>query len=253
MNRRSRRTTAVQPLDHSVAVVVPAFNEATRIGRVLATIPSYVETVIVIDDGSTDETAELAERVDGVVVVRHTTNRGVGAALTTGYRVALELGADIVAVMAGDGQMEPDELWALVAPIARGELDYVKGDRISHPDVTRRMPWVRRLGTQALARLTRRVAGAGALPRLNDAQCGYTAIASNTLKRLPLERLYPRSGYPNALPGMLGVLGARVGERTVSPVYAGEASGLRPSRALVTHSFVLVRAALWRLSVSTRW
>ena len=230
-----------------MAVVVPAHNEALHLEVVLRTIPSFVDTIICVDDGSTDTTAKIAASVDGVVVVRHRRNRGVGAALVSGYLKALELDMDIVAVMAGDGQMDPTELSSLVAPIASGELDYVKGDRLAHPDVTARMPTVRRIGTRALAHLTRLVAGPAAVPELRDAQCGYTAISATALRRLPLQRLYPRYGYPNDLVVMLACLGARIGHRTVSPVYGDESSGLRPLRALFTHSYVLGRAALWRL------
>jgi len=231
---------------HSVAVVVPAYNEAAHIQTVLRTIPDFVETVICVDDASSDATAALAREVEGVTVVRHRSNRGVGAALVTGYKAALELGADVVAVMAGDGQMAPDELEQLIYPITTGALDYVKGNRLAHPSVKDRMPLVRRVGTQALAALTRAAAG-GQLPPLSDAQCGYTAISAEALRRLPLERLYPRYGYPNDLLVMLAATGARVGERVVSPVYADEASGLRPGRALFTHSYVLARAFLWRI------
>lgn len=234
----------------SIAVVVPAFNERRHIEHVLSTIPSYVDTVICVDDASSDETAELAGRVPGVDVVRHLENKGVGAALATGYQHALGKGADIIAVMAGDGQMKPEELWDLLVPIIDGQLDYVKGNRLSHPEVDRHMPTTRRWGTRTLSLLTRLVAGPAALPPIQDAQCGFTAISATALRQVPLERLYPRYGYPNDLLVMLAARGARVGERTVSPVYADEASGLRPALAVFTHSFVLARAGLWRVSES---
>ena len=253
MNRRTQRSShELDGLESAVAVVVPAFNEAAHIESVLRTVPSFVDTIICVDDGSTDATSTIASTVDGVVLVRHRRNLGVGAALVSGYRKALELDMDIVAVMAGDGQMEPDELEALVQPVARGELDYVKGDRLGHPDVASRMPRLRRFGTQALAILTRWVAGPTAVPELRDAQCGFTAVSADMLRRIPLERLYPRYGYPNDMVVMLAHVGARIGHRVVSPVYANETSGLRPMRAIFTHSYVLGRAALWRLRQGSR-
>jgi hypothetical protein len=104
------------------------------------------------------------------------------------------------------------------------------------------MPPVRQAGTWMLGHLTRLASGY----RLSDAQCGYTAVSAETQRRLPLERLYPRYGYPNDLLVMLGAAGARLSERVVTPVYGDERSGLRPRRALVTHSWVLLRAALYR-------
>lgn len=226
-----------------IAVVVPALDEERLLPRVLDSMPSWVDRVIVVDDASVDATARVAAGAGGPVrVVRHAVNRGVGAAIATGYRAALDEGADVVAVMAADAQMDPGELWAIVGPVASGEAEYVKGDRLRHPEVRRRMPPVRRAGTWVLGHLTRVASGY----RISDAQCGYTAVSAETLRRLPLERLYPRYGYPNDLLVMLGAAGARLTERVVTPVYGDERSGLRPRRALVTHSWVLLRAALYR-------
>ena len=127
-----------------VAVVVPAFNESEHIQSVVREVPDWVDRVVVVDDASDDGTSEKATGVsDRVVIVRHQENRGVGAALRSGYDRALLEGADVVAVMAGDGQMRAEELEAIVEPVARGLADYSKGDRTSHPEADR-MPRVRR-------------------------------------------------------------------------------------------------------------
>ena len=107
-----------------MVVVVPAFQEEARIGQVLRTLPAWVDHVVVVDDASRDGTSEAARAVGDprVEVVVHEKNRGVGAAIVTGYRRALTLpGAAVFAVMAGDGQMHPDDLAAVVGPVARGE------------------------------------------------------------------------------------------------------------------------------------
>ncbi len=129
-----------------IAVVIPAFNEAQAIGAAVATVPDFVDDVIVIDDASSDDTSARAEAVgDGrAEVIRHDENRGVGAAIVTGYRRALARGADVAVVMAGDGQMDPADLPTLLAPIAAGTADYVKGNRFLHPAVWREMPTARR-------------------------------------------------------------------------------------------------------------
>jgi glycosyltransferase involved in cell wall biosynthesis len=226
-----------------VAVVVPAFNEAEHIRRVIREMPPWVDQVIVVDDASGDGTPERLEGLsERVTVLVHSINRGVGAALRTGYERALRDGADVVAVMAGDGQMRGDELGAVVGPVAMGQADYCKGDRTSHPDA-HRMPRVRRVGTHVLTRWTRALSG---FPHLRDAQCGFTAISAEMLRRLPLGRLTRRYGYPNDLLVMLGSAGARLVQCPVTPVYEGQRSDLKPWRAIWTHSYVLGRAWWYR-------
>jgi len=230
----------------SIAVVVPAFNEERWIAETVARMPAYVDHVIVVDDASRDGTAREATRAGCSDVIRHPENRGVGAAIVTGYRRALALGADVVAVMAGDGQMHPDDLAALALPVARGEADYVKGNRLAYPGVLALMPPVRLAGTAALAWLTRLAAG---LDRLSDSQCGFTAVSARALRALEadLDRLWPRYGYPNDLLGAVARRGLRLREVVVRPVYRGEASGLRPWH-LATIGYVVGRVACRRLA-----
>src|SRR5262245_46770426 len=104
----------------SVAVVIPAFNEERAITRTVRAVPGLADRVIVVDDASRDRTGVLAARLRrrGMEVVRHEANRGVGGAIVSGYRRALALGVDVACVMAGDGQMDPADLPALLAPIA---------------------------------------------------------------------------------------------------------------------------------------
>jgi glycosyltransferase involved in cell wall biosynthesis len=216
-----------------IVVIVPAFNEEERIGRVVRTMPPDVDDVIVVDDASLDATAARARealRATGESAERrvlvHATNQGVGAAIVTGYRAALARGGgarDVFVVMAGDGQMDPRDLPALVAPVAQGEADYVKGNRFVHPDVSRVMPRARKLGGAVLSRLTSLAIG---LP-VHDSQCGYTALARAACARLDLDGLWPRYGYPNDLLAQVAARGMRLQEVCVRPVYAGEQSGLR--------------------------
>src|SRR5918911_109467 len=114
----------------TVAVVVPAYDEERLIGETLSGIPSFVDRVIVVDDASTDGTAAAAERDPRVEVVRHERNEGVGAAILTGYKRALAQRFDVTCVMAADNQMDPADLESLVRPVARGEVDYAKANRL---------------------------------------------------------------------------------------------------------------------------
>lgn len=228
-----------------VAVVVPAWNEELWIGETVASIPGFVDVVLVVDDASRDRTGAVALESGGsrTRVITHGQNRGVGAAIATGYRAAIELGAEVIAVMAGDGQMHPDDLEPLVLAVARGEADYAKGNRLDHPRVRREMPLVRRAGTTALAFLTRHAAG---LPALADSQCGFTAISARAIGAIDLDALWGRYGYPNDLLGALARAGMRVLDVPVRPVYRGEASGLRPWHAL-TIGYVVARVAYRRM------
>lgn len=229
-----------------VCVVVPAFREEQLIERMLKRVPRDVDHVVVVDDASPDQTfarATAAAQADDRIVVRRLPhNVGVGGAIIEGYRVAGELGADVAVVMAGDDQMDPDDLPRLLAPIVDGSADYVKGNRLAHPDA-RAMPRVRRIGTHLLARITARVAG---LPTLDDAQCGYTALRLSWLAQLPLDKIYPRYGYPNDMILRLAEAGAKIAEVVVRPVYADERSGLVPARVVWPIGRILVRGALRR-------
>jgi len=231
----------LQMLDGSrVVVVVPAFDEEARIERVLATMPAFVDGVCVVDDASRDSTSTIASR--HATVIRHETNRGVGAAIATGYRWALhqtERPNDAVCVMGGDGQMHPDDLESIVVPVVRGETDYAKGNRFGPPHLARGMPLARRIGGRAFSRLT-----SIAIDRtIADSQCGYTCIARHALERIDLDGLWPRFGYPNDLLGQLAARGLRIDEVPVKPVYAGEISKLRPWH-LVPILALVARAAI---------
>lgn len=227
-----------------IAVAVPAYNEARLIERTLANIPPFVDHVIVIDDASRDRTADAARAVPDrrIRVIEHEINRGVGAAIATGYRFGVELGADVVAVMAGDAQMDPKDLEHVVTPVARGEVDYCKGDRLSHPSVRATMPRHRFVANHVLSRLTSLALGM----IVRDSQCGYTAISRAAIARIQLGRLWPGYGYPNDLLGRLVTARLRVREVTVRPIYADEESGVRLRHGLFVIPFLLARTALER-------
>jgi len=231
----------------TVAVVVPAFNEEGRIAETIRRVPSWVDRIIVIDDHSRDRTLPAAREVSDprVKLVSHRTNRGVGGAILTGYRSALEERMDISVVMAGDGQMDPDDLPALISPVASGRADYVKGNRFLHHDTLRVMPKLRLAGNLALSYLTRVASGYACVM---DSQCGYTAVSTEALRKVELEKVYPRYGFPNDFLAHMHSAGARMEQVEVRPVYEGQRSGINPVAAVLPLAYVLARSLVFRLA-----
>lgn len=233
-----------------VAVVVPALNEEYNIAATVYGIPDYVDDILVVDDGSRDRTFMVAQAIDrpGLEVVRHPDNRGVGAAVASGYRRALEREADVVAVMAGDGQMDPADLPQLLDPIVTGQADYVKGNRFARAEVWRAMPQTRLVGNILLSLLTRPASGYW---HLFDSQCGFTAATRRALSAIELERIYPGYGYPNDLLARMWVAGVRVVDVPVRPIYGPLwRSGISLRTAIYPVLFVVVRSFVWRVSAS---
>jgi glycosyltransferase involved in cell wall biosynthesis len=230
-----------------VAVVVPAHDEEDLIAGTLAEIPQFVDRIYVVDDASTDATAERARgRADArVELLRHERNEGVGAAIVTGYRRAFDDGADVVCVMAADGQMDPADLETLAGAVARGDVDYAKANRLVTGEAWNVIPRSRYLGNAVLSLLTKIASGYW---HIADSQSGYTAIGSDTLAKLDLDRLYRRYGFPNDMLVSLNVWNARVRDFPSRPIYnVGERSGIRLARVVPAISWLLLRRFFWRL------
>jgi glycosyltransferase involved in cell wall biosynthesis len=235
----------------TIVVVVPAYNEEKLIGTVLDTMPEAVDRVIVVDDASVDGTAAaldaLRARHPRLRAIRHERNRGVGAAIVTGYKAALEEAPAnaLVVVMAGDAQMDPADLPRLLAPLAAGQADYTKGNRLRSGQAWNIIPRHRYLGNAALSFATKIASGYW---HVADSQSGYTAVTSEALGMLQLDRLYPRYGFPNHLLVELNLYDFRVRDVPIRPVYnVGEVSGIRLPRVVPTISWLLFRCYFWRM------
>jgi glycosyltransferase involved in cell wall biosynthesis len=230
-----------------VAVVVPAHDEEGLIGRTLAEIPAFVDRVYVVDDHSTDATAERARAVGDprVEVIGHDRNLGVGAAIVTGYKRALDERLDVTAVMAADGQMDPADLETLVGAVARGHVDYAKANRLFTGQAWELMPRHRYLGNAVLSMLTKIASGYW---HTADSQSGYTAISRQMLQQLDLDRIYRRYGFPNDMLVHLNVWNARVRDFPSRPIYnVGERSGIKLWRVIPAIAWLLFKGFFWRL------
>src|SRR5438874_6398474 len=230
-----------------VAVVVPAYAEEMLIADTVAGMPSFVDRIYVVDDRSKDATAERAGATGDprVEVIVHERNEGVGAAIVTGYKRALEERMDVACVMAGDNQMDPAELEALALPVARGELDYHKANRLFTGQAWTLIPRTRYLGNAILSMLTKIASGYW---HVADSQSGYTALSKRMLDVLDLDRVYTGYGFPNDFLVHLNVWNARVRDFPSRPIYGvGERSGIRYRHVVPRISWLLVKAFFWRM------
>jgi glycosyltransferase involved in cell wall biosynthesis len=167
--------------DQRICVVMPAYNEEKLIGGVLDRIPDYVDTIVVVNDGSTDETPNIAQ-AKGALVVTHSMNRGVGAAFHTGVDKALELNADVMATIDADGQFDPRDINRLIDPIIDGETDFVTASRFKDKKLLPKMPRTKYWGNIAMSRLISLLVGR----RFFDVSCGFRAYSKEALLRLNL-------------------------------------------------------------------
>jgi glycosyltransferase involved in cell wall biosynthesis len=215
-----------------IAVVIPSFRVARHIGAVIEAMPDCVTAIFCVDDacpeGSGDH-VEATVRDTRVRVLRHAENQGVGGAVLTGYRAAIDDGADVIVKIDGDGQMDPALISAFIAPILRGEADYTKGNRFWDLRHIQRMPLLRRVGNLGLSFMAKLSSGYW---DLFDPTNGYTAIHARIAGKLPFESISRRYFFETDMLFRLNVLRARVVDVPMDARYGGEVSNLKVSRAV---------------------
>jgi len=282
----------------TVAVVIPAYNEEKQIRMVIETIPDFVDRIIVINDNSTDRTAEIVQtiitgqkrsevtitpipasmartlyneaevilteqqhkekmhftpsRIENtdpenarIILINHLQNAGVGAAIATGYKWCKDHSIDCTAVMAGDGQMDPNELESIIKPVIDENIDYVKGNRLIHRSAWLVIPRVRFFGNSILSILTKIASGYW---HVSDTQTGYTAISLKGLQALRLYDIYPKYGMPNDILVKLNIAFCTLKEVEIKPIYRiGEKSKMKLLRVIPKISFLLFKSFFKRL------
>jgi glycosyltransferase involved in cell wall biosynthesis len=229
---------------HRIAVVVPIHNEEAHLTQAIARIPHYVDSIVAVDDGSSDSTWKRLCEIenDRLVRLRHQSNLGVGAATKTGYKYLLQTDMDFISVMDGDGQMDGRDLWRLLERAIRG-ADYVKGNRFLDCGSISRMPLARYVGNRAFSWLTRRAA---CFEQSLDAQCGYTVVRRSALKKIKLGELYDRYGFPNEMFFAAQRESLVVACVAVRTIYGDEVSGINPFTAVPAILFLIGRSYLRR-------
>jgi glycosyltransferase involved in cell wall biosynthesis len=231
-----------------IAVIIPAYCEESRILGVLSSIPAWVDHVVVVDDASSDRTAHTASQCADprLVVIRHPQNQGVGGATLTGFCKAMELGAQILIKMDGDGQMDPGGLAALITPIVRGQADYVKANRFLHGRELAQMPWLRRIGNIGLSFMAKLASGYWSI---FDPTNGYVALHAEILPLLDNRHIHKRFFFETSLLMELGLHRAVVRDMYLPAKYGDKTSHLSERNALLEFPPLLILGFVRRIFI----
>ena len=212
-------------------------------------IPSYVDRIYMVNDGSVDRTEDrimdIVVKDDRFILINHEINKGVGAAIVTGYSRSIAEKIDITAVMAGDNQMDPLELHKLLDPIVDGEADYTKGNRLRSRDAAKGMSNWRYFGNNILTYLTRIAAGNS---KINDPQNGYTAISNDVFRTIKLESIFTWYGYCNDMLVKLSTFDFIIKDVDIPARYGREKSGISYPKYIIRVSRLLFNELVWRLN-----
>lgn len=219
-------------MDVRIHVVIPAYKVEKQILDLLPRIGPEVETIWVIDDACPNQSGQLVKKQTKdkrVKAIFHEINKGVGGAVITGYRAAIDAGADVIVKIDGDGQMFPEDLPKLVRPILLGEADYTKGNRFDSLDQLYLMPRVRIFGNAVLSLWSKLSSGYWSI---TDPTNGYTAIHRAALERIDLDKLSERYFFESDMLFRLNLAASVVEDVPLPARYADEKSNLRISKVL---------------------
>lgn len=233
---------------YGIATVIPAYQVEKNIESVLHGLPHYIKHIIVVDDASPDSCADLvtaaAKKDKRITLIRHKKNQGVGGATISGFRKALELGAQIIIKLDGDGQMDPDHIPALITPLIEGKADYTKGNRFRDFQSLQQMPFIRRMGNLGLSFLTKAATGYW---NIFDPTNGFFAIRAETLAQLPLGKLDRRYFFETSMLSHLYLLNAFIVDIPLPARYRDESSNMSIQRVLIEFPIKLSRTLLRRV------
>jgi len=231
---------------HRIGVVVPAYNVEGFLRSTIEELPALVDRIYVIDDGSSDNTANVVKALSNskVSLIQHDRNKGPGAAMLTGCKAALEDKMDVIVKLDGDGQMPSEQIENLIMPIVERKVDYTKGDRLSNPDYRRGITRFRLFGNILLTGLTRIASGYW---HVNDTQNGFVAISKRALEGINIETIYPYYGYLNDILVRLNIGDFQVLDVPMPAKYGREKSSIQLRSYIARVSFLLLTRFLWRL------
>ena len=216
----------------NISVVIPSYKVSKYILDVIKDIPEFVNHIIIVDDKCPQNSGQIAKTStdNRVIVCYHEKNLGVGGAVITGYKKALELNSDIVIKIDGDGQMDVNYMQKLIQPILDGKADYTKGNRFTDFKALRAMPKVRLFGNSGLSFLVKAASGYW---NLMDPTNGYTAINKHALEELDLDNIAKRYFFESDMLINLNIENAVVVDVEIPAKYGDEESSLSITKTLV--------------------
>lgn len=229
-----------------VAAILPCYNEEKMIGKAISVLPKFVDTIIAVDDKSTDSTLEIitniAKKDKRVVPIHLDPNEGIGGAYVHGFEYSLENNIDLIVTMAGDAQCNPDYISNMIDTLLDDDMDYVKANRFVHLDELKQMPAFRRVGNTVITILTKFASG---YYNVFDSQNGYGVFKRKTLENLPFEHIGRRYDYENTLLIALSIMSARVKDEPVPAIYGDEVSTI-PVFKTTMRALKVVWSGFWR-------
>jgi len=232
--------------NHQINVVIPAFNEEKKISQVIASIPDYVDHIIVINDCSEDNTGNIISEInnDKITYLRNDSNIGVGGSMVRGYQKALELKADIIIKIDGDGQMDPSYFPVLINNLIEEKFDYVKGNRFLAEESLTFMPRHRLLGNIVVTFMNKLATGYW---NIFDPQNGFTGIVGGVLRSINLKKVHKGYFFENDMLFQLNLLEKRVKDLPIPAIYGDEKSNLSPIKTGSLFPFLFLNRFLVRI------
>lgn len=226
-------------------MVIPCYNVADHIQKVIQELPPFVDLIIAVNDASFDQTSQILETIKDprLRVVHHDRNKGVGGATLTGIQHALSEKAEIIVKMDGDGQMDPAYLPALLDPIIEEGYSYTKGNRFLHSKELAQMPFLRRWGNFCLTFLTKMTSGYW---HIFDPQNGYWAIRKTDLEVLNLDMIHRRFFLENDMLVQLNIYNLRVKDIAIPARYGNEKSSMRLMKIIISFPYYLFNRFWYR-------
>jgi len=233
-------------LNKIITVVIPCFKVSKQLHEVLLTVPKFVDHIIVIDGACPENSGKIAEELNQIKtqVIYHKKNQGVGAAMVSGYKKALELNSDIIVKLDGDGQMDPSKINLLVDPIINQLADYTKGNRFYDFKALKTMPKIRLFGNSFLSFLVKFSSGYW---NMMDPTNGFTAIASEALKNVQLDKLSKRFFFETDMLIRLNIYATVVLDVPIAARYKDEKSNLNVFNVILKFPFKIIRDLLNRI------
>lgn len=233
----------------NIAVAIPCYKVEQHLQQVVAGLPDFIDSILLVDDCSPDGTLALVDSLTHadprIVPLHHTANRGVGGAMKTAFLKAIELNADVVVKLDGDGQMDPSYIAPLVEALA--DAEFAKGNRLLDRQTLRRMPALRRMGNMGIGFMVKAASGYW---DISDPVNGFFAIRTSTLRQMDFAHIADRFFFESSMLIEMHYTGARISEVSMPAIYGDEKSNLSISKTLISFPPKLIVAWLRRLHLS---